>query len=173
MVGGLGDYYVDISTEPLETFMRNSQMAQDPQIIDNAKRFLTNPYFVAFASPGAFLALGSLGKGVTKEFSRHNFYLGFNAGLTALYAAMIYLYDLARDPRFFDHGKMSTELNVTTGYLLLSFITFFLITGLHRAWDRPDKDYRGTAQFMVLGVFCNVLGLGLLAAFVLIVKGVT
>jgi hypothetical protein len=130
---------------------------------------LTNPYFIAVISPTALLLLGVLGKAIIKGgFRATAFYLGFDASLAALYAGLIYLYDVARDPIL----RNETKLELTTGFIIVSLILFFAIVICHQIWEKEDKASKPVMQFIVLGLFANLVGFGLLMAFVLLVKGV-
>jgi hypothetical protein len=132
---------------------------------------LTNKYFVAVVTPIALLILGALGKAIIRrEFNRAIWFLGFEAALTALYAGVVYLYDVAKDKQLLGDGN---KLMILAGFLLWAFITFFSVTLFHMFWEHEDKRLRKPVrQFLVLGVISNALGFGLLLAFVLLVKGV-
>lgn len=135
----------------------------------NPHSLLTNPYFIAIISPTALLILGTLGKGIIRGgFSQQIWYLGFDAALSAVYAGVVYLYDVARDPTLRNEGK----LELLAGFLIVSFMVFFGVVICHQIWEKEDKKDRKLTQFLVLGVFANFLGFGLLLAFVLLVKGV-
>jgi hypothetical protein len=129
---------------------------------------LTNPYFIAIISPTALLFLGSLGKGIIKGVSWQICYLGFDAALSAVYAGIVYLYDVARNPVL----RSENKLELLAGFLIVSFVLFFGIVMLHQIWEKDDKKDRKLAQVLVLGVLANFFGFGLLVAFVLLVKGV-
>ena len=130
---------------------------------------LTNPYFIAIISPTALLILGTLGKGIIRGgISQQIFYLGFDASLSALYAGMVYLYDVARDPVLRSEGK----LELIAGFIIVSFVLFFAVVICHQIWEKDDKKDKKLAQFLVLGLLANFIGFGLLLAFVLLVKGV-
>jgi hypothetical protein len=129
---------------------------------------LTNPYFIAIISPTALLFLGSLGKGIIKGVSWQICYLGFDASLSAVYAGIVYLYDVARNPVL----RSENKLELLAGFLIVSFVLFFGIVMLHQIWEKDDKKDRKLAQVLVLGVLANFFGFGLLVAFVLLVKGV-
>ena len=132
-------------------------------------RLLINPYFVAIASPSFILILGALGKStIRRDFSYKSWFLGFDAALTALYAGVVYLYDMTRDSSLLTTRKVT----ITAGFLLWSFVIFFVVIGCHMFWEAADKDHRPVARFLILGVLANLLGFGLLLAFVLLVKGV-
>ena len=129
----------------------------------------TNPYFVAIISPSAILLLGALGKGIIRGgINRYIFYLGFDASLSALYAGMIYLYDVARNPTL----RSEAKIELTAGFLIVSFVLFFVIIICHQIWEKDDKKDKVGPQTLVLGVFANLIGFGLLVVFVLLVKGV-
>jgi hypothetical protein len=137
--------------------------------MDNPGNLLTNPYFIAICSPVALLFLGTMGKAIIKGgFSRQNVYLGFDASLTALYATMVYLFDVARDPGLLN----PTKLKLTGAFLIVTFILFFFVVICHQIWEKEEKNAHPITQFLVLGVFANSVGFGLLVAFVLLLKGV-
>ncbi len=100
--------------------------------------------------------------------NRYIFFLGFDASLSALYAGMIYLYDVARDPNL----RNETKIELTAGYLIVAFILFFVIIMCHQIWEKDEKKDKVIPQTLVLGVFANLIGFGMLVAFVLLVKGV-
>jgi hypothetical protein len=130
----------------------------------------TNHVFIALVSSTALLLMGALGKGMIKGHCLQNWYLGFDASLTAVFAAIVYLYDLARSPV---DNLFISKLQVTAGFLVLSLVLFLVIVGCHQSWEKDDKKDRRFFQFIVLGVIANVLGFGLLIAFTFLVKGVS
>lgn len=134
----------------------------------NPSSWLTNPYFIAIISPTALLFLGTLGKGIIKGISWEICYLGFDASLSAVYAGIVYLYDVARNPAL----RSESRLELLAGFLIGSFVLFFGIVMCHQIWEKEDKKQRKIAQFLVLGVLANFIGFGLLVAFVLLIKGV-
>jgi hypothetical protein len=142
---------------------------QTPGAMDNPGNLLTNPYFIAISSPVAVLLLGTMGKAIIKGgWNRQNVYLGFDASLTALYAAIVYLFDVARDPQLITPNR----LKLTGAFLIVTFILFFFIVICHQIWEKEEKKAQPVTQFLVLGVFANSVGFGLLVAFVLLLKGV-
>lgn len=135
-----------------------------------ALRLLTNKYFVGIVSPAAFLVLGAIGRGVIKrEHTYRNWFLGFDASLTALYAGMVYLYDLSRDSDL----VISRKLVLTGSYLILTFMLFLVVVACHQSYEDQNAKEKAVIQFIVLGIIANMIGFGLLLVFVLVVKGVT
>lgn len=130
----------------------------------------TNPYFVAIASPTVLLVLAALGRSAIKrEWCLRYWYLGFEASLTALYAGIIYLFDIAKDKNLLTGSKVA----ITGGFLLWAFVFFIVVTICHMFWEQDGKHPKPIKQFLVLGLFANSLGFGLLLAFVLLVKDVS
>ncbi|HXN20413.1 MAG TPA: hypothetical protein VN875_18900 [Candidatus Binatus sp.] len=96
-------------------------------------------------------------------------FLGFDAALTALYAGIVYLYDMARDSKLMNAEK----IKITAGFIIVALMAFMVVVFCHMVWERDDKDGRTVAQLCWLGVVANLIGFGLLVAFVLLVKGVS
>lgn len=131
------------------------------------RQFCTNHVAIALVSSSALLFLGASGRSIIRGQSRHNWYLGFDASLTAVFSAIVYFFDVAQE-----HSISSAEIEVTTMFLLLSLMLFFVVVNCHQSWEKEDKKDRPKTQILVLGVFANVIGFGLLIAFTLLVKGV-
>jgi hypothetical protein len=120
----------------------------------HSNSLLTNPYFIAIISPTALLVLGTLGKGIIRGgISQQIFYLGFDASLSALYAGMVYLYDVARDPGLRNEGK----LELIAGFIIVAFVLFFGVVICHQIWEKDEKKDRKVAQFLVLGILATLL----------------
>ena len=118
------------------------------------------------------MILGAVGKAVIRrEFSRKVWFLGFEAALTALYAGMVYLYDVADNKALRDNGL---TLKIVAGFLVWSFLIFLIVMLFHMFWEHDEnKNNKPVQQFFILGIVANLLGFGLLMAFVLLVMGVT
>lgn len=154
--------------EQLDTFGLRARESP-PQMHVSANSLLTNPYFIAIISPTALLVLGTLGKGIIKGAIKPSIiYLGFDASLSALYASFVYLYDVARTPTLRNEDK----IELTAGFMIVAIILFFGIVICHQIWEKDDKKDQPMMQFLMLGVLANIVGFGLLLAFVLLVKGV-
>jgi hypothetical protein len=125
-----------------------------------------NPYFVALGAPVALLVVGAVGKGVIRgKHTVRNLYMGFDATLTGLYAGVVYLYDLARS------SQLESKLKLTAGFLAVGIVLLVVVLGCHQAWEKEERNSPWWMQFLMLGLFANFLGFGLLFVFVYLVKG--
>lgn len=99
---------------------------------------------------------------------RSDFFLGIELSLGALTSAMVYGYDLAKLSS--TQPIDATKVTATASFTVLCFFLMFTVMSLHQDWE--DESQRPNRQIFFLGVISNAIGAGLLAAFVLLVKGV-
>lgn len=141
-------------------------------------QFLTDRFIIALVVPLLLFLAGGFGKKLVrggKDWHRKDWYLGVDAALAAISAALIYIFDITRliglakpsDPLLpsYNHRLLATGV-----FLALSFFLFLYVLGVHQNWESNDANAKGQ-RFWLIGV-SNLIGLGLMFLFVLAVKGV-
>ena len=101
-----------------------------------------------------------------------DFYLGVELSLAAIALALVYIFDLAKvtgsqkatDP------AVSQSIAATASFIALCFFLMLWVLSTHQDWTKRSQNPKG--QFIWLGVICNLIGAGLMAVFVFLVKGV-
>ena len=94
------------------------------------------------------------------------------ATLAAMSSALIYVSDLVKlgsDNSTIPKGLMN-KFAATAAFIALAFFLLLWILSTHQDWQRRNNNPRG--QIFWLGVIANIIGAGLLATFVLLVKGI-
>lgn len=134
---------------------------------------LTNEYFLALGIPVVLIICGALARKLVRgtTWQPADFYLGVELALSALASAMVYVVDLAKltgaDP---PDTSVPTKLAATGAFLAVCFLLLLSVLSTHQDWEKRTQNPR--KQVIWLGIVSNLLGAGLLAAFVLLVKGV-
>ena len=132
---------------------------------------LSNRYVVSMMVPILLLLAGALAKKLTRGpgWKREDFYMGVEFSLAALSSSLLYVVELGSiSPQ---HASPDFAKLVPAGvFSIVTFVLLLVILSFHQDWEPQER--RGRSQFLVLVVFCNVIGFGLLAAFTLLIKGV-
>jgi hypothetical protein len=105
-------------------------------------------------------------------WQRSDFYLGVELSLASMASALVYVFDLAKVTNAATPGAppVDNKIAATVSFLALCFFLLLWVLSTHQDWERRSQNPKG--QFIWLGVITNLVGAGLLAAFVLLVKGV-
>lgn len=118
------------------------------------------------------IASGAFAKKLVRgsNWQRSDFFLGVEPALAAMASALVYVFDLA---------KLSTspqpaiavpqKIAATATFLALCFFLLLWVLTTHQDWEKRSQNPRG--QVIWLGLLANFVGAALLAAFVLLVKG--
>lgn len=133
-----------------------------------------NPYVIAIGIPLLLILCGAFAKKLVRgsTWQRSDFFLGVELSLAAMASAMVYIADLAgvmRDGNA-TPATLNQRLAATAAFLAVCFFLLLWILSTHQDWEQRSENPRG--QFWWLVVITNLVGAGLLAAFVLLVKGV-
>lgn len=134
----------------------------------------TNPYLIALGIPIVLLASGAFAKKLVRgsSWERFDFFLGVEFTLAAMSSALIYVFDLVKlgsnNPTL--PGTLMNKFAATAAFIALAFFLLLWILSTHQDWQRRNNNPRG--QIFWLGVIANAIGAGLLATFVLLVKGI-
>lgn len=150
--------------------------------MDSVINLLANRNFIALAVPIILLLVGGLGKKLVrhdKSWHRKDFYLGVDAALAAISAALIHIYDVTKTLKStFEAGnsaspqinKLYATLVATVGFIVITLGLLMFVIGIHQNWESKDTNRAG--QWFWLVIFSNMIGLGLMSAFVAFLKGV-
>ena len=134
----------------------------------------TNPYLIALGIPIVLLASGAFAKKLVRgsSWERFDFFLGVEFTLAAMSSALIYVFDLVKlgsnNPTI--PNALMNKFAATAAFIALAFFLLLWILSTHQDWQRRNNNPRG--QIFWLGVVANIIGAGLLATFVLLVKGI-
>jgi NADH:ubiquinone oxidoreductase subunit 2 (subunit N) len=134
-------------------------------------KILLHPYFVAVVIPIILLLCGAFARKLVRgsTWERKDFYLGVEFTLAALSAALVNFFDLAKQlQQRSPVPELSNQLAATAGFACVTFFILLWVLATHQDWEKQT----GRGQFIRLGILSNVVGSGLMCAFVLIVKGV-
>jgi hypothetical protein len=137
---------------------------------------LANRYFVAVGVPLLLILMGAIARKLVRgtRWVRQDFYLGIDLALAALSSGLIYLYEIVQLMRQgppppgspgYEHALLAA-----TGFIIVSLVALMLMLGLHQ--DEERAGLKPIRQFLSLGVLGNAASGGLLAMFILLVKGV-
>lgn len=135
---------------------------------------LNNPYLIALGIPLILIASGALAKKLVRgsRWQRADFFLGVELSLAAMASALVYIFDLARLTTAVTNPvpTVSQKMVATASFLALCFFLLLLVLSAHQDWEKRTQNPSG--QFLWLAIIANIVGAGLLAAFILFVKGV-
>lgn len=135
---------------------------------------LTNPYLIALGIPLILLFCGALAKKLVRgsQWQRSDFFLGVELSLAAMASALVYFFDLAKltQSQAATAASIPQKIAATASFLALCFFLLLWVLSTHQDWEKRSQNPNG--QLVWLGLIANLIGAGLLAAFVLFVKGV-
>ncbi|MFL5381316.1 MAG: hypothetical protein ACJ8GN_02195 [Longimicrobiaceae bacterium] len=144
---------------------------------------LTNQYFIAVGVPFILLLLGSISRKLVHghAWKRSDFYLGIDLSLAGISSGLIYISELlttkASEAGCFTPACIAFReaadhrLLADAGFIVIALIGFLLVLALHQDQERNTSNPKG--QLIFLGILSNLVGAGMLASFILFVKGVT
>ncbi len=123
-------------------------------------------YFTAFGIPVVLIGVSALTKKIVRKtpFQKDDFYLGVDLTLGGVSVALVNVLDLL------DTKHTGAEAKVTGSnaiwYILACFVFFILQIAFHQDWEPRGND--GKKQFLMLGFASNLIGVALLAAFMIL-----
>jgi hypothetical protein len=142
----------------------------------------TNRYFIAVGIPFILIIIGSVSKKLVKArpWQRDDFFLGADLSLAGISSGMIYITELLSAKASLQGcttpacaaflTSFDEKLLTDGGFIVLALLIFVVLLATHQDHERNTSNPR--AQILMLGVFSNLVGAGLLASFILLVKGV-
>lgn len=120
------------------------------------------------------MASGAFAKKLVRgsSWERFDFFLGVEFTLAAMSSALIYVVDLVKlgsnNPTI--PNVLMNKIAATTAFIALTFFLLLWILSMHQDWQKRNNNPRG--QIFWLGIVANTIGAGLLATFVLLIKGI-
>lgn len=132
----------------------------------------TNPYLIALVIPLILIASGAFAKKLVRgsDWQLSDFFLGVDLSLTAMGSALLYVFDLTNSTMETEATSVNSKLTATASFLAVCFFLLLWILSAHQDWERRTSNRMG--QIVWLGIISNATGIGLFAAFVILVKGV-
>ena len=135
---------------------------------------LTNAYLIALGIPLVLILSGAFAKKLVRgsAWQASDFFLGVELSLAAMASAMVYVFDLARilGATTLATNGINSKIAATASFLALCFFLLLWVLSTHQDWEKRSQNRMG--QIIWLGVIANLIGAGLMAAFVLYVKGI-
>ncbi len=145
------------------------------------RELLTNRFTIALLVPLLLVIAGGFGKKLVRGpgWHRKDFYLGVEATLAALSSGFIRILEIgssALTPNDQNGVQLQDvkDLIATGVFLVVAFCMFLFILSLHQNLEQDVEplSQRANAQRVWLTGVSNVFGFGLIALFVLYVKGI-
>lgn len=132
----------------------------------------TNPYLIALGIPVILLFSGAFAKKLVRgtNWQRSDFFLGVEFTLAAMSSALVNVFDLAKNGTPLGTASGSNRIVASTAFLALCFFLLLWVLSVHQDWEQRSHNRGG--QLFWLGVVANLVGAGLLAVFILLIKGV-
>ena len=136
---------------------------------------LTNRFVVALLVPLLLFLAGGLGKKLVRgerDWQWQDWYLGVDASLAALSAAVIHIFEITRLKQIAPtQSELYDRQQAASGvFIAFSFFMFLYVLSIHQNWERTDSNPCRQKVWLVLA--SNLIGLGLMFGFILVVKGV-
>lgn len=144
---------------------------------------LTNSYVIAILVPFLFLFCGSLAKKLSRGqgWQTRDFYLGIEFTLSGLSSATINIFDViktysqnikqaSQSQQALLSDQRSEDLTATGVYIATTICLLLVIMTIHQEFENKPNSTK--QQIFWLCIFANFLGAGILAAFILQVKGI-
>lgn len=133
---------------------------------------LTNRYVIALVVPIVLILSSAFAKKLVRgsTWIRTDFFLGVELALSAIAAALTNFLDLSKAATTDDVQIDANNLAKNGSFLAICFFLLLVILATHQEWERQMG--ARAAQLFWLGAFCNVIGAGLLIAFLILVKGI-
>lgn len=132
----------------------------------------TNSYLVALGIPAILLFSGAFARKLVRgsKWQRSDFFLGVEFTLAAMSAALVNVFDLTREGSKGAQLAVASRIEASTTFLALCFFLLLWVLSVHQDWERRNQNSAG--QLFWLAFVSNLVGAGLLAVFVLLIKGV-
>ena len=135
---------------------------------------LANPYLIAIGIPLLLISCGAFARKLVRgtKWKRSDVYMGVELTLAAMTSALVYIFDLTKlSPSAPGTVAVPTlRLAGAGSFLAICFFLMLWVMALHQDWDKSSANAK--FQFLWLGLIANLIGAGLLTAFVLLVKGI-
>jgi len=130
-------------------------------------------YLIAIGIPLLLLLCGALAKKLVRgtRFQQEDFFLGVELTLAALTSGMLYFFELVQfTPTGIVLLAHPEKLLVAAVFVPICFALLLWVLSTHQDWERLST--RTVGRFGRLALFSNGIGVGLVCAFALLVKGI-
>jgi hypothetical protein len=132
---------------------------------------LTNPYITAIVIPLVLILCSAVAKKLVRgsAWQRSDFFLGVELSLAAMAAGLVNFLDLTK-PALLGSVPLSPQKTTETAvFVAICFFLLLWVLSTHQDWERRPQS--ATGQLIWLGAISNLIGAGLMIAFILYVKG--
>lgn len=132
---------------------------------------LTNPYITAIVVPILLILCSAVAKKLVRgsTWQRSDFFLGVELSLAAMAAGLVNFLDLTK-PALTNASQLSPQKTTETAvFVAICFFLLLWVLSTHQDWEKRTQNTGG--QIIWLGVISNLVGAGLMVAFILYVKG--
>lgn len=133
---------------------------------------LANSYITAIVVPILLILCSAVAKKLVRgsAWQRSDFFLGVELSLAAMAAGLVNFLDLSK-PALANASQLSPQKTTETAvFVAICFFLLLWILSTHQDWEKRAQNTKG--QIVWLGVISNLVGAGLMVAFILYVKGV-
>ena len=133
---------------------------------------LANPYITAIVVPLILILCSAVAKKLVRgsTWQRSDFFLGVELSLAAMAAGLVHFLDLTK-PAMTNAAQLSPQKTTETAvFVAICFFLLLWILSTHQDWEKRPQNARG--QVIWLGIISNLVGAGLMVAFILYVKGI-
>lgn len=130
------------------------------------------PYVFSAGIPLLLIFCGAFTRKLVRgsHWQASDFYFGVELTLSAIATALVYLYELARaysiQPA--PSGALPERMVPVIIFIATCFFLLLTVLSVHQDWEFSSSDQR--RQFIWLGIFSNLVGVGLFMSFVLFVN---
>ena len=133
---------------------------------------LTNSYITAIVVPLLLILCSAVAKKLVRgsSWQRSDFFLGVELSLAAMASGLVNFIDLSK-PALANTALLSPQKTTETAvFVAICFFLLLWILSTHQDWEKRTQNVTG--QIVWLGVISNLVGAGLMVAFILYVKGI-
>lgn len=132
---------------------------------------LTNPYVIAVLIPLILILCSAVAKKLVRgtSWQRSDFFMGVELSLASMASGLVNFLDLTK-PALTGATQLSPQKTTETAvYVAICFFLLLWVLSTHQDWERRPQS--PTGQVIWLGIFANLVGGGLMMAFIIYVKG--
>ena len=132
---------------------------------------LTNPYVIAVVIPLILILCSAVAKKLVRgtSWQKSDFFMGVELSLASMASGLVNFLDLTK-PALAGATQLSPQKTTETAvYVAICFFLLLWVLSTHQDWERRPQS--PTGQIIWLGIIANMVGGGLMMAFIIYVKG--
>ncbi len=120
--------------------------------------------------PIVLILSGALSKKLVRGtgWLKTDFFLGVELALASMGSALVFVYEISKNE---DAAFIQSKALISGLFTITCFFLLLWVMAVHQDWEKKPQNPHG--QLLWLGGFCNLIGISLMAGFVLFVKGVS